>query len=325
MRQTILDKYRLLATEKEDGFLSPEDELKDCLLWQEQRDEKALERLIIDKAMLVWDRTKDLRGVFRDTASAQDIDQWAVEGIQKGVETYPAGKTDVGLNTYILNGARWNIFDEILPYLEQNHGMNRKAEQLLEEESRHLQRELTRPEQEAVLASLSPSLTKTFFARQKENTQTFSEIAADQMIAQNVLSDDHPKETWSAHDVAERLPGTDESSDPYLAAVKAGMQKDVRDLLDTLPKQMKQIIVMRYGVGFTDRLCADESKPDHGFMTRREIGEAFDVSQQMIGNIEDRALKKLQKPLTNEHLASYMEADVSEEAQIGFDPYPEPE
>ena len=310
MKQTALDRYASKGSDKGGQYFSRDDEVKYCLLWQNHRDEKALEQLIIDKALLVRATTQDIRQVFKPLVSVEDIDQWALEGIQKGVEAYPAGTTDISLNTYVTKGARWNIFREIQPYLQQNVNLQRKADKLLHEESERQQRELTYAEEERILGTLSPSLKATFYRRQIGSTQTASGIARESWV-QHPSTDDQPELQWTSSDPMDNFPSS-AFPGPYEALEQDGLRDGVKALLDELTPRERRVLVLRYGVGLADRLSSDESKPTANFMTLNEVSAHFDVGPERIRQIECKALRKLRNPMRSGHMAIYAEGDIAE-------------
>jgi RNA polymerase primary sigma factor len=72
--------------------------------------------------------------------------------------------------------------------------------------------------------------------------------------------------------------------DPQMAAVQSAIVETMHDVLDSLPARDRQIISMRYGIGF--------ERP----MTMEEIGSEFNLSRERVRQIENAAMKILRHP-----------------------------
>ncbi len=270
MSASLLEKYTAIALSRGKSFLSKEEELRDVLLWQNQRDEKALERLIIDKALLVWSKTRDLRLAFTPIVSTSDTDQWAVEGIQKGVEAYPADKPDASLKTYVLNAARWNILHEVRPYL--------------------------RPDMKALYTAANlPRDSKV--------------LTNDQLHAVDYETYKERSLRDNFSDSLDNFPGTI-FPEPYKALEDKRIKMDIDTLLGKLRPNERAIVRLRYGLGLTDLLSPNQSQLAGAFMTHSEIGDLFHVTGSRIGQIETKTLRKMQDPSFNENLSIYHEDDL---------------
>jgi len=285
MSASLLEKYTAIALSRGKSFLSKEEELRDVLLWQNQRDEKALERLIIDKALLVWSKTRDLRLAFTPIVSASDTDQWAVEGIQKGVEAYPADKPDASLNTYVLNAARWNILHEVRPYFRSDKKHEYGASRFKHADSAHAFAD------DAEASDLDPD-TDLGYVEESELQNAFNEGI-------------------------DRFPGA-VFPDPYEALETKRLREDVSAVLDTLPRTQRNFIRLRYGLGIADRFTAVESKPKEAFMSHEEIGQIFGLTRDKVRELEGKTFRLLKNPFRKGKLAAYAEEGVPS-PELGFD------
>ena len=284
MSASLLEKYTAIALSKGKSFLSKEEQLRDVLLWQNQRDEKALERLIIDKALLVWTKTRDLRLAFAPIVSTSDTDQWAVEGIQKGIDAYPAGNPDASLNTYVLNAARWNILNEVRPYFRPDKKSQHSASRFKQADS------------------------EDDFADDAE--------AADLDTDRDLDYVEESELQRAFNDGIDLFPGT-AFPDPYEALEMKRLREDVSAVLDTLPRTQRNFIRLRYGLGGADRLTALESKPHEAFRTHEEIGQIFGLTREKVRELEGKTFRLLKNPFRKGKLAAYAEEDVPP-LEIGF-------
>jgi RNA polymerase primary sigma factor len=72
--------------------------------------------------------------------------------------------------------------------------------------------------------------------------------------------------------------------DPLAEAMRNAMVEAVHSVLDSLPSRDRQILSMRYGIGFP--------RP----MTMEEIGAEFSLSRERVRQIENAAMKTLRHP-----------------------------
>lgn len=72
--------------------------------------------------------------------------------------------------------------------------------------------------------------------------------------------------------------------DPHESALQSAIVETMHDVLDSLPARDRQIISMRYGIGF--------ERP----MTMEEIGSEFNLSRERVRQIESAAMKTLRHP-----------------------------
>lgn len=76
----------------------------------------------------------------------------------------------------------------------------------------------------------------------------------------------------------------DRAIDPYESALRSDIVETMHDVLDSLPARDRQIISMRYGIGF--------DRP----MTMEEIGSEFNLSRERVRQIENSVMKILRHP-----------------------------
>ncbi len=76
----------------------------------------------------------------------------------------------------------------------------------------------------------------------------------------------------------------EEAVDPLHSAVMAAMVETMHEVLESLPARDRQIVSMRYGIGF--------DRP----MTMEEVGAEFSISRERVRQIENAAMKTLRHP-----------------------------
>lgn len=80
-KQTLLDQLARKAKQPEFPALSPEEEKNLATQWMEKRDEKALERLLIDKAGLIIWAVRPVYAVFQDYLTRAEALDFALVGV----------------------------------------------------------------------------------------------------------------------------------------------------------------------------------------------------------------------------------------------------
>lgn len=121
-RKTLLQQYADTADRNGRNFLSKEEELTQCALWQEKRDERALERLMVSQALLVIRETHQLTQAFSSVAEIDDVHNTILLNMQKAVEEYPIGKAKYSVGTRMVNAAKWQTSRDMAAYLPENPG-----------------------------------------------------------------------------------------------------------------------------------------------------------------------------------------------------------
>jgi RNA polymerase primary sigma factor len=86
-----------------------------------------------------------------------------------------------------------------------------------------------------------------------------------------------------------------EAISPQDAAISSNMRKQIQKVLSTLNEREGKIVRMRFGIG---------EKHDH---TLEEVGQDFDLTRERIRQIEEKALRKLERSSRAEKLRSFIE------------------
>lgn len=81
---------------------------------------------------------------------------------------------------------------------------------------------------------------------------------------------------------------------PEEAVIEEEMKKDVDNVLSSLKPVEKQVIQMRYGIGY--------EKP----MSLKEVGDRFDLTKERIRQIEKHAIVRMQHPTRARKLEAYV-------------------
>lgn len=84
--------------------------------------------------------------------------------------------------------------------------------------------------------------------------------------------------------------------DPMAEAIRNAMVETIHSVLDSLPSRDRQILSMRYGIGFP--------RP----MTMEEIGAEFSLSRERVRQIENAAMKTLRHPSRMRKMRPYSES-----------------
>ena len=82
---------------------------------------------------------------------------------------------------------------------------------------------------------------------------------------------------------------------PVEAAAYSMLQKQLREVLDTLSEREKKVLILRFGL--------DDGRP----RTLEEVGKEFNVTRERIRQIEAKALRKLRHPSRSKKLRDYLE------------------
>lgn len=82
---------------------------------------------------------------------------------------------------------------------------------------------------------------------------------------------------------------------PVDAAAYSMLQKQLREVLDTLSEREKKVLILRFGL--------DDGRP----RTLEEVGKEFNVTRERIRQIEAKALRKLRHPSRSKKLRDYLE------------------
>ena len=87
----------------------------------------------------------------------------------------------------------------------------------------------------------------------------------------------------------------EQAVDPLNQAMQTAMVETIHLVLDSLPSRDRQILSMRYGIGFP--------RP----MTMEEIGAEFSLSRERVRQIENAAMKTLRHPSRMRKMRPYSE------------------
>ena len=88
----------------------------------------------------------------------------------------------------------------------------------------------------------------------------------------------------------------EQAVDPLNQAMQTAMVETIHSVLDSLPSRDRQILSMRYGIGFP--------RP----MTMEEIGAEFSLSRERVRQIENAAMKTLRNPSRMRKMRPYSES-----------------
>ena len=100
---------------------------------------------------------------------------------------------------------------------------------------------------------------------------------------QNLTSLDAPLSEDSEASFGELIKD-EHAIDPASQAIQTAMVEEIHSVLESLPSRDRQILSMRYGIGF--------DRP----MTMDEIGAEFSLSRERVRQIENAAMKTLRHP-----------------------------
>ena len=88
----------------------------------------------------------------------------------------------------------------------------------------------------------------------------------------------------------------EQAVDPLNQAMQTAMVETIHLVLDSLPSRDRQILSIRYGIGFP--------RP----MTMEEIGAEFSLSRERVRQIENAAMKTLRHPSRMRKMRPYSES-----------------
>lgn len=304
-KQTLLHQYASKMETQGRNFMSDEAAQADALLWQNNRDEAALDRLFTDFALLAIKKTHDLKEINADIVSPEDIDAWALEGIQKAVEEYEVGVTKGKLITRAVNKARWNAQNELRKYLGTNPEWQFQGDKLLREATAEKGGPLTNAEEKEVLDTISPTFHEYYYARKRHNTITSGALKSP-MWSEHPSTDDQAGLQWDFNDHMDGFIDGKTLS-PTKAFERERLKNDVDAVLGGLTEREAKVLRMRFGVGAIDVLPSRESSdPNLNYMKFDDVCDSFGITRERIRQIEAEALRKLRHLSKSERLVSYI-------------------
>ena len=128
----------------------------------------------------------------------------------------------------------------------------------------------------------------------KEMGISVEKVREIKKISQDPVSLETPIGEEEDSHLGDFIPDEDIPS-PVDAAAYSMLQKQLRDVLDTLSEREKKVLILRFGL--------DDGRP----RTLEEVGREFNVTRERIRQIEAKALRKLRHPSRSKKLKDYLE------------------
>ncbi len=304
--RTLLQRFADRADVKGRKFMSEEEAQTNALLWQQDRDEQALERLFENYALLIVRRTNHFKKINESIVSPEDIDAWALGGAWKAIEGYDVDETDEKLITYVVNGVVWNVLSQLKAYRAPNAQAQDEASKLIREASQQKGRDLSTMEEREILDTISPKFHEVYYSRKMGATITSGALIQER-LSQHPSSDASSELQYFFNDGMDRF--ADGNALPLdLAVERERLKEDVDEVLRKLTPRERIVIQGRYGVGLVDILSSGESGYSaDAWMTLEDIGSVLDVSKERVRKIEGAALRKLKNPFWRDPLNDYVQ------------------
>ena len=123
---------------------------------------------------------------------------------------------------------------------------------------------------------------------------TVEKVREIKKISQDPVSLETPIGEEEDSHLGDFIPDEDIPS-PVDAAAYSMLQKQLREVLDTLSEREKKVLILRFGL--------DDGRP----RTLEEVGKEFNVTRERIRQIEAKALRKLRHPSRSKKLRDYLE------------------
>ena len=123
---------------------------------------------------------------------------------------------------------------------------------------------------------------------------TVEKVREIKKISQDPVSLETPIGEEEDSHLGDFIPDEDIPS-PVDAAAYSMLQKQLREVLDTLSEREKKVLILRFGL--------DDGRP----RTLEEVGKEFNVTRERIRQIEAKALRKLRHPSRSKKLKDYLE------------------
>lgn len=128
----------------------------------------------------------------------------------------------------------------------------------------------------------------------KEMGITVEKVREIKKISQDPVSLETPIGEEEDSHLGDFIPDEDIPS-PVDAAAYSMLQKQLREVLETLSDREKKVLILRFGL--------DDGRP----RTLEEVGKEFSVTRERIRQIEAKALRKLRHPSRSKKLKDYLE------------------
>ena len=128
----------------------------------------------------------------------------------------------------------------------------------------------------------------------KEMGISVEKVREIKKISQDPVSLETPIGEEEDSHLGDFIPDEDIPS-PVDAAAYSMLQKQLREVLDTLSEREKKVLILRFGL--------DDGRP----RTLEEVGREFNVTRERIRQIEATALRKLRHPSRSKKLRDYLE------------------
>ena len=286
--------------------------------WVEKSDEKALERLLIDKSRLIIKEQYPTYRKFQKHVTLNDVLDFALVGVRKGgkmcgvlngIEAYhkrPLAQKDTTLNTYVTNGAEWGVnmgMKGVLPQLFKN-GYMFKILKAIENAEIERGSALSKREEDDIASSFSPSMRHKFHSRLLGGT-----IRSSKIYATKKKRRDNPR--YDA-DADSRFEDADpmalfidpNAEDPLVAAEQEQLAEKAWDALELLSEREKLTLCRRFNVQPGTHQHPTPWGSDDGACNLEQTARYLGVLEYRAGAIEATELRRLRHPSRSDILRS---------------------
>lgn len=287
MGDSLLHKY---AARQRGDFLPLEEAHDLALKWYTNKDEQALDALMVDKAKLGLYVVRPLVvGLKESDLDIEGIEDYAAFGLIRGIEGYAEDVLSVkelkgNLNTYAGNGALWEACNSIRDNNPQQLSDHQRAiTKTLQAVETALGRSLRTSEVAQTVSVLaSDKYVAAYHRRKVGNTRPFSNTFL-RVSNSHPDHDSAPDRQYSVRFTGDHV--IDQSlSDPYDLALLLEQREAIDQALSKLGKRKECVIRERFG------LSSDGKEK-----TLEEVGRLLDppVTRERIRNMEAEAFRKI--------------------------------